>query len=257
MFLASCAKTPAPQLSPNSATNTSLPDVRAALAERYPIADVIHGGELQFEQETPINPADLPALTKALPDVRFYTTKLRTGYYEYPQVSVAVAMPKHGPIAVYLSPTYSESDSTFTEILKLDMRGQLPVPAAAGNDASAFELIRVWAAHGQQHVSLAIEVWDDPAAWGVMLVDLAKHVASAYQQTTGKEYFSAGHCRHNSAIVTNTLNVFSTLTQGRSYRLGLLAAVKLKRQTNRAIGSVRRFAEIQSSASRRSSPSEQ
>jgi hypothetical protein len=27
--------------------------------------------------------------------------------------------------------------------------------------------------------------WKDPAAWGIMLVDLAKHIASAYEQSGG------------------------------------------------------------------------
>jgi len=41
-------------------------------------------------------------------------------------------------------------------------------------------------AKGRQHISLATAVWDDPASWGIMLVDLAKHIAIAYQQTTGQ-----------------------------------------------------------------------
>jgi hypothetical protein len=28
---------------------------------------------------------------------------------------------------------------------------------------------------------------DDPASWGIMLVDLAKHIANAYEQTTGRK----------------------------------------------------------------------
>ena len=42
------------------------------------------------------------------------------------------------------------------------------------------EILRVWIAGGAQHVSLKTRVWEDPAAWGIMLVDLAKHVAIAY-----------------------------------------------------------------------------
>jgi Domain of unknown function (DUF5076) len=65
---------------------------------------------------------------------------------------------------------------------------ELPIPSAAKTDARARELLRVWAAQGKQHVSLATDLWHDPAAWGIMLVDLAKHVAAAYQQTTGKDF---------------------------------------------------------------------
>jgi hypothetical protein len=67
-------------------------------------------------------------------------------------------------------------------------RGQLPVPPQAETDLKAVELVRVWAAHGDQHVSLATDVWNDPAAWGILLVDLAKHVASAYSQSSGADF---------------------------------------------------------------------
>jgi hypothetical protein len=67
---------------------------------------------------------------------------------------------------------------------------ELPIPLPAASDAKAFELLRVWVAHRGQHVSIATQVWEDPAAWGIMLVDLVKHIASAYQQTTGYEYES-------------------------------------------------------------------
>lgn len=57
----------------------------------------------------------------------------------------------------------------------------LLIPPAAESDPNARELLRVWAANGKQHVTLATGLWDDPAAWGIMLVDLAKHVANAYE----------------------------------------------------------------------------
>ncbi len=60
---------------------------------------------------------------------------------------------------------------------------QLPIPPVAATDQSALELVRVWAAKGAQHVSINPHVWKDPAAWGVMLVDLAKHISNAYSQT--------------------------------------------------------------------------
>jgi hypothetical protein len=31
------------------------------------------------------------------------------------------------------------------------------------------------------------ETWPDPAAWGILLVDLAKHLVIAYQQTEGRD----------------------------------------------------------------------
>jgi hypothetical protein len=60
----------------------------------------------------------------------------------------------------------------------------LPIPPDVEVDTNAVELVRVWAAHGRQHVSLATNIWTDPAAWGIMLVDLAKHIALAYEQST-------------------------------------------------------------------------
>jgi hypothetical protein len=63
---------------------------------------------------------------------------------------------------------------------------QLPIPPIAQTDINARELLRVWAAGGKQHLTLATNLWKDPAAWGVMLVDLAKHIAAAYQQTSGE-----------------------------------------------------------------------
>ncbi len=62
---------------------------------------------------------------------------------------------------------------------------QLPIPDAAANAASAMEVLRVWVADGDQHVSLATGLWDDPAAWGLLLVDLARHVARSYEQGGG------------------------------------------------------------------------
>jgi hypothetical protein len=65
------------------------------------------------------------------------------------------------------------------------MPKELPIPDAAVNGKRAIELVRVWAADGAQHVSIATELWKDPAAWGLVLVDLARHVAAAYSQTAG------------------------------------------------------------------------
>jgi hypothetical protein len=62
---------------------------------------------------------------------------------------------------------------------------QLVVPGAAQTDPSSFELLRVWVANKGQHVSLRTDVWKDPAAWGVMLADLARHVANAYAREAG------------------------------------------------------------------------
>jgi hypothetical protein len=62
---------------------------------------------------------------------------------------------------------------------------ELAIPEAARKDRDAQEILRVWLAGGNQHVSVSVGVWDDPAAWGLMLADLARHVANSYQQNRG------------------------------------------------------------------------
>ncbi len=67
------------------------------------------------------------------------------------------------------------------------MSNELPIPPVVASDAKAREIARIWAARGGQHVSLASALWDDPACWGIMLVDLARHVASAYEEGAGMD----------------------------------------------------------------------
>jgi uncharacterized protein DUF5076 len=63
---------------------------------------------------------------------------------------------------------------------------ELPIPSAAKDASTSLEIARVWAADGKQHVSLATGLWKDPAAWGLMLADLARHVANAYYELEGR-----------------------------------------------------------------------
>lgn len=58
---------------------------------------------------------------------------------------------------------------------------ELDPPPQAREDRNATEILRVWAAPGEaQQVTLRI-VWEDPGAWGLMLVDIARHAANAYE----------------------------------------------------------------------------
>ena len=68
-----------------------------------------------------------------------------------------------------------------------DHPGALSIPDTVSEDSDAAEIARVWAASGKQHISLRVGVWKDPAAWGVFLVDLARHAANAYQQDEGRD----------------------------------------------------------------------
>jgi len=60
---------------------------------------------------------------------------------------------------------------------------ELPIPQNVRSDKNAIEILRVWVSNNAQQVSLSTDTWDDPAAWGIMLVDLARHIANAYEQT--------------------------------------------------------------------------
>ena len=64
---------------------------------------------------------------------------------------------------------------------------QLRVPDPARTDPKSFELLRVWVAHQDQHISLRVGVWEDPTAWGVMLADLARHIANAFEKVENRD----------------------------------------------------------------------
>jgi hypothetical protein len=66
----------------------------------------------------------------------------------------------------------------------MTQRGQLVAPEGALRDPKSFEVLRVWIANNNQHVSLRADVWEDPAAWGLMLADLAQHIANTYEPVT-------------------------------------------------------------------------
>jgi hypothetical protein len=63
-----------------------------------------------------------------------------------------------------------------------DVKNQLLIPNAARNDADSMEIIRVWIANKDQHFTLRVGLWDDPAAWGLLLADLARNIAKSYEQ---------------------------------------------------------------------------
>lgn len=44
------------------------------------------------------------------------------------------------------------------------------------------EIVKILLENDKQKFILKPDVWDDPAAWGILLVDLAKHIANSYSQ---------------------------------------------------------------------------
>ena len=59
---------------------------------------------------------------------------------------------------------------------------KLEPPHTVYNADQAVEVARIWIVDHGQHVSISSNLFKEPAAWGLMLVDLAKHVANAYAQ---------------------------------------------------------------------------
>jgi hypothetical protein len=65
--------------------------------------------------------------------------------------------------------------------MKMSQRESLPTPSHVRKAKQSIEMARIWVADGEQLVTLSTRVWSDPACWGLMLADLARHVAAAYQ----------------------------------------------------------------------------
>jgi hypothetical protein len=63
---------------------------------------------------------------------------------------------------------------------------ELIIPPAVLNDPDAFEILRVWAAHEQEHVSIHSELNGGAYEFGEMLGKLAKHGMSLYSQRFNK-----------------------------------------------------------------------
>ena len=59
---------------------------------------------------------------------------------------------------------------------------ELEVPEVVLRSRERAELARIWLADGSQVAVISERLWSDPGVWGLMLVDLAKHVAQAYAQ---------------------------------------------------------------------------
>lgn len=74
-----------------------------------------------------------------------------------------------------------------TEMSELEA---LPVPEQISHAEQKVEIARLWVADGKQVIVLSPSVWSDPACWGLMLVDIAHHVAAVYEPL--------GYDRHNT-----------------------------------------------------------
>lgn len=61
----------------------------------------------------------------------------------------------------------------------------LAIPSEVKQDANSREVLRAWVANGGLVCSLRPETWDEPCAWGIVLADVARHVANATQDLKG------------------------------------------------------------------------
>ncbi len=63
----------------------------------------------------------------------------------------------------------------------------LVIPPAALKDEQSVEAIRAWVADGGLHCSLNVAIWDEVGNWGILLADVARHVANAQYELNGKD----------------------------------------------------------------------
>jgi hypothetical protein len=61
----------------------------------------------------------------------------------------------------------------------------LRIPDEVTNEPDAREILRVWVTGDVQRFALRGDAWSDPAAWGLLFVDLARHVARAHCELHG------------------------------------------------------------------------
>ena len=59
---------------------------------------------------------------------------------------------------------------------------EIEPPPIASTNADAVEILRTWAAPDSPTQIALRTTWKDPGAWGLMLVDVARHAANAYER---------------------------------------------------------------------------
>lgn len=64
---------------------------------------------------------------------------------------------------------------------------ELPIPDEASETDAAHELMRGWLIDNRLVCSLFPSAFEDPAVWGVLLADIANHVANALAECEGAD----------------------------------------------------------------------
>lgn len=67
------------------------------------------------------------------------------------------------------------------------LKHALIIPDAATKDPDSREMVRAWVANKALHCSLQVGVWKEPAAWGILLADIARHVGNAHAEMDGRD----------------------------------------------------------------------
>jgi hypothetical protein len=62
---------------------------------------------------------------------------------------------------------------------------ELQIPKEIAEDETAREIARVWVTDDVQKIIVRTDAWDDPAAWGILLVDLAQQIARGHVEARG------------------------------------------------------------------------
>jgi hypothetical protein len=63
---------------------------------------------------------------------------------------------------------------------------ELNIPPAAFDDENSFEILRVWAANDEQHVTIHSGLNGDAFDFGYLLAQLAVHGSKLYSERSGK-----------------------------------------------------------------------
>lgn len=66
----------------------------------------------------------------------------------------------------------------------------LVIPPAAQRDENAVQMLSAWIAERGLHCTMNVGMWEseghnEPAAWGVLLADVVRHLANAIQSERG------------------------------------------------------------------------
>ena len=71
---------------------------------------------------------------------------------------------------------------------------ELPIPPEALTDPDRFELLRLWAAHQQLHVTISSDMEGGAEDFGELLADLFEHASRMYAQRDSRSLEEVRQC---------------------------------------------------------------